>query len=447
MLRNALFPFADFLWILQKDEYESRRYFYWLKRFFFRRNFVVSEKLVYTLRARITLSAVVLLWAGSLSATVVSAQPPLSLTLTLLVLWCLFIPLFVGLINLLLTPFFLLGHRYVRMRAARVVREHGRMLVIAVVGSYGKTTTKHFLYDLLRFNYRAQMVPGTTNTTSGIAAWLSRKLASDTEVLIVEMDAYHPGEIARSAAISPPDFVIITSIGEQHMQRFGDDAALAAALGEAVTFSKKDAVIVGDKETLDYMRSLQDGRTFAEVDTSRLVYAREELHANELSQSNRENLSRALEVASRLSISRAFVEDTVSHLELPERRQKETSVYGYEGIDDSYNISSSTARAGLAAARALADSRKKKLLVIAAGIPELGREEKDGNRKLGLAIAASADHAVILDTVFAPDIIRGLGTFPHTLYKRLPDFLADTSRFPKEEWVVLLEPTLPDLYY
>ncbi|HEY4501338.1 MAG TPA: Mur ligase family protein [Candidatus Paceibacterota bacterium] len=446
MLIKTVLPFTDFLWILQKDEYENLRYLYWLKRFYFRRNFVVTEKLVYTLRTKITLSAAILLWIVSLIAMLVITTGIISILL-ILALWFLLIPLFVGLANFLFVPLFALGHYRERTRATRIVREHKPMQIIAVVGSYGKTTTKHFLYDLLRFNYRTQMIPGTINTTSGIAAWVPRELRTETEVLIVEMDSYHKGGIAQSAAITPPDFAIITSIGEQHMQRFGNQATLVATLGEIITLAKPNTIIIGDKKTLEYVGHLQNGKTFVEVDTSHLAYAGAKLHTDELSQSNKENLARALEIASRLSVPLSFVEDTVLHLQLPDRRQKVTDVYGYEGIDDSYNISLSTARAGLAAARSLAGARKKKLLVIAAGIPELGPDELDGNQKLGASIAAVADHTIVFNSMFVSEIILGLGDTRYTLYKKTPSFLIDTKVFPKEEWVVLLEPKLPDLYY
>lgn len=446
MLNKTVFPFADFLWILQKDEYEHLRYLYWLRRFCFRRNFVVTEKLVYTLRAKIILGFSVLLWLVSLLA-VLFVISNTYMAVAVFALWCLFVPLFVGLANLILTPLFAYGHYRAQARAERIVREHKPMKIIAIVGSYGKTTTKHFLYDLLRFNYRTQMIPGTINTTSGISRWIPRELKSETEVFIVEMDAYHKGRIAQSARITPPNFVIITSLGEQHMQRFGTSANLIATLGESITNARPDAVIIGDKKTLDQVRHLQSGRTFVETDMSRLMYGGAEIQTGELSQSNKENLARALEAASRLSIPRTFVEDTVRHLQLPDRRQKMSDVYGYEGVDDSYNISLSTARAGLQTARALADSRQKKLLVICAGIPELGPDELDGNRKLGASIAEIADHAVVLGSMFASEIICGLDNAPYTRYKRLSHFLADSKTFPKDEWFALLEPVLPDLYY
>lgn len=443
---NTLLSFADFLWILQKEEYETGRYLYWLKRFFFRRNFVVSEKLVYTTRAKVTL------WLAEglslLTFTVLTIVfPNMLLWGPILFVVLVLVPLFVLLAHLFLAPAFALAHRRVRRAATARVATHVPMKVVAVVGSYGKTTTKHFLYDLVRYQFRTQMTPGTVNTTSGIAAWVLSGLAPTTEVLIVEMDAYHPGEIARSAAITPPDIVIITNIGEQHLARFGTHDALRRTLGEAVSHAHPGAVIVADKETMAQVREFIGSRTAVEVDTSHLTYEGASLTLPTLSASNRENLARTLAVAEHLGIPASFVADTIAHLDLPERRQKPVELYGYEGIDDSFNISLSTARAGLAAARALADAKGKKLLVVAAGIPELGPEEKIGNVELGKSIARVADHTIVLGTMFAHEIERGLGTAPHTRYRRLDDFLAQSAKFPKEEWVLLLEPALPDLYY
>src|SRR3989344_116353 len=443
---NTLFPFADFVWILQKEEYETGRYLYWLRRFFFRRNFVVSEKLVYTARARATLALAATLWFGALT-TVVLAYASIFVWFLAPLVSLVAIPLFVLLANLLLLPAFALAHARVRRIARALVAAHAQMRVVPIVGSYGKTTTKHLLYDLVRYHRRTQMTPGTINTTTGIAAWLAQELAPATELLIIEMDAYHAGEIAASCQITPPDIVIVTNIGEQHLARFGTHDALRRAIGEAVTCARPGALIVADEATVEQMREFAAGRTLLVAETGRLMYEQAPLAAPTLSSSNQENLARALIVAEQVHIPRTFVEDTVAHFSLPDRRQKMTRLYGYEALDDSFNISLSTARAGLAAARALADAKGKKLLVVAAGIPELGPEEQNGNVELGKSIAGVADHTVVLGTMFADEIERGLGSAPHTRYPRLESFLADSEKFPKEGWVLLLEPALPDLYY
>ena len=444
---DTIFPFTDFLWILQKEEYETGRYLYWLRRFFFRRNFVVSEKLAYTTRAKLTLAFAVVLWVAALVATSCVVAGHLLFWLFAVAVLALATPLFVLAANVISLPFFAAAHARAHARAASRVAAHSPMTVIAIVGSYGKTTTKHLLYDMVRYHHRTQMVPGTINTTAGIAAWLAKDLAPATEVLILEMDAYHAGEVAKSCAIAPPDIVIVTNIGEQHLARFKTHEALRRALGEAVSHAKASARIVADEATMGKVAEFMGSRAKEVVDTTRLTYEGAELEASQLSGSNRENLARVLAVAKALNIPRAFVEDTVAHFTPPARRQQRAELYGYEAVDDSFNISLSTARAGLAEARRLAHERHKRLLVIAAGIPELGPEQEEGNKQLGEAIANAADHTIVLGTMFAPEIERGLGAAPHTRYARLEDFIKDRATFPPAEWVLLLEPALPDLYY
>jgi UDP-N-acetylmuramoyl-tripeptide--D-alanyl-D-alanine ligase len=444
---KALFPFTDFLWILQKEEYENRRYLFWLRRFFFRRGFVTSERIAYTGRAKLTLAVTLVLWFGSFYVVGYSLQVYWQIAV-LLILWCVLIPVFVLIANFLLMPFVIAAHQRLEHRARERVRAHAPMKVVAIVGSYGKTTTKHFLYELVRHSYRSQMIPGTVNTTAGIAVWLLRELAPSTELLIVEMDAYHAGEIAASCRMTPPDIAIVTNVGEQHMARFKRIENLANAIGEVVTGSKPEACIIADARTRKALTGVRaDRRTFSEVDTTQLVYGGRVLTSPELSASNRENLARALRAAELVSVPLAFVEDSLQHVVLPDRRQRVTQLLGYEGIDDSYNISLSTAEAGLAAARSFADAKDRKLLVVSAGIPELGPEALDGNMRLGEAVAQSADHVIVLNTMFAEDILRGLGTTPYTRLPRYEDFLAARDQFPPNEWILLLQPTLPDLYY
>lgn len=443
-----LFPFADFLWILQKEEYETKRYLYWLRRFFFRRRFVVSERLMYTARARTTLVFSVFLWVVSGIVATLSVSNE-SFLVVLAFLWIIGVPFAVLVANMLLTPFFGFLHARVRARAALCVREHSPMKIIAIAGSFGKTTTKYFLYELLRHRYRTQMTPGGVNTTSGIALWITKELAPSTELLIVEMDAYAIGEIAASASITPPSIGVITNVGDQHLMRFGTRARLAASLSELVAHARPGADIVTDAVTAKKLKPFVPNQIFRIADTAALSYRATPIHVPHLSDSNRENLARALLVADVLDIPIALVTDTCTHLELPDRRQKVGTVHGYEGIDDSYNISLTTARAGLVAARALADAKGKKLFVVTAGIPEFGPEEPESNRELGRSIASLANHAVILGSMFAPDISTGIaGVIPETFPGRFEEFLKSAPElFPPSEWIALFEPPLPDLYY
>ena len=105
--------------------------------------------------------------------------------------------------NGLLTPLdAMLRRRY--LRQARRTLAQTQPKVIGITGSYGKTTTKSFLRELLSLRYQTYATPKSYNTLMGICLAINRDLADDyrTEIFISEMGAYVEGEIARICQLS-----------------------------------------------------------------------------------------------------------------------------------------------------------------------------------------------------------------------------------------------------
>jgi UDP-N-acetylmuramoyl-tripeptide--D-alanyl-D-alanine ligase len=465
---TAFFPFSDFFYILQQEEYSSARFLKWLPRFFFRRNFQVRDTLKYTKRVKSSFAFVIVIWLESffLAAQYFSLRPVPALILA--VIWLITIPLFVFAGNWVLSPYYNHRKKVVMRRAAAAVRAQKDLKIVAVAGSFGKTTTKNFIYQFTRFNFATQMVSGNINTPLGIAMWVNAYLKPGTQLLIVEMDAYQRGEIAASASIAPADVAIITNIGDQHLERFGSKAALALALREIFAGAKPGAKLLCTEETAAALgaggsagKAWEGSREMVTITDDALAIIPAAMKKN-FSTSNQINLAFAVKAAQLLRVPKSFILDACAKIELPGRRQKEGEWHGYIAIDDTYNISLTTARAGLEAAAALAKRLGKKLVVVTAGIPELGPDEKDGNKLLGEAIAARADYAAILGSIFARAIAKGVcsaatGTAitagngvnkRYSIFKNLTAFLAKApAQFPPEEWVVLAQPELTDLYY
>lgn len=93
--------------------------------------------------------------------------------------------------------------------------------VIAITGSYGKTTTKELLYHTLRTTYRTVATRGNLNTSIGVALTLL-SMQQDTQIVIVEMGATQLGDITLCCTIAQPTHGIITAIGAAHLEGFGD---------------------------------------------------------------------------------------------------------------------------------------------------------------------------------------------------------------------------------
>ena len=103
----------------------------------------------------------------------------------------------------------------------RYRRENLRARVVGVVGSNGKTTTKDLIRAALGGRFRVHATQGNLNNQIGVPITLLAT-PDDAEVVVVEMGTNEPGEIEILSAIVQPDVVVVTSIGEEHLEKLGD---------------------------------------------------------------------------------------------------------------------------------------------------------------------------------------------------------------------------------
>ncbi len=112
-----------------------------------------------------------------------------------------------------------INRRYVN-DARRILAQMPGLKVIGITGSYGKTSTKHYLHRILSERFSVVMTPGSFNTTLGVVRTVREHLKPYTEVFIVEMGAKQPGDIAEICDLVHPSVGIITAVGEQHLESF-----------------------------------------------------------------------------------------------------------------------------------------------------------------------------------------------------------------------------------
>lgn len=106
-------------------------------------------------------------------------------------------------------------------RLARHRRRGFRAPVIGVAGSNGKTTTKDLLRAALGVRFRVHATAGNLNNQVGVPLTLLAA-PDDAEAVVVEMGTNEPGEIELLAGIVEPDVGVLTSIGEEHLEKLGD---------------------------------------------------------------------------------------------------------------------------------------------------------------------------------------------------------------------------------
>lgn len=109
--------------------------------------------------------------------------------------------------------------------------------IIAVCGSNGKTTTKELIYRVLSTQKRVFATPGNLNNHIGVPLSLLQ-LKEDHEMAIIEMGANHRKEIEDLCYIAEPNSGLITNIGKDHLEGFGNIEGCAKANGELFEFLK-----------------------------------------------------------------------------------------------------------------------------------------------------------------------------------------------------------------
>lgn len=126
--------------------------------------------------------------------------------------------------------------------------------VVAITGSYGKTTTKDLIAAALATRSSVVASPGSFNNELGVPLTMLLEDAS-TEVVVAEIGARHPGDIAAMAALVGPDVAVVTAVAGVHLEVFGTIEAIARTKGELVASLDRDGVAVlnGDDERVRAM--------------------------------------------------------------------------------------------------------------------------------------------------------------------------------------------------
>jgi UDP-N-acetylmuramoyl-tripeptide--D-alanyl-D-alanine ligase len=150
-----------------------------------------------------------------------------------------------------------------RLAAAVVerVRRHGRLKVVGITGSNGKTSTKNMLRAILSDVAPTVAPEGSFNNHVGAPISMLR-VDDATEFLVVEMGAAGPGEIARLVDIARPDTGVVLKVGLAHAGGFGGIEGTRAAKAEMVTDLPETgtAVLNADDERVAGMASVTAAR-------------------------------------------------------------------------------------------------------------------------------------------------------------------------------------------
>lgn len=364
---------------------------------------------------------------------------------------------------------------YLRSAKSKIKRLHPK--VIAITGSYGKTSTKHILNTILSQKFKVLMTPESYNTPMGICKVIRGQLAPAHEIFIVEMGAYKRGNIRNLCKMVSPEIGILTAVGPQHLERFKSIDNIARTKYELIeslppngiaVFNDDDKICSGlaDQTEIKVVRYGIDrsddkvGLTARDIqNTSRGLTFTVERHSGEtaliraklLGKANVYNILAAIAVALECGMTLDEVSRAAGMLEpIPHRLQLIPGAGGVTVIDDGFNANPLGTRAALEVLGSFSHDQGRKVLVTP-GMVELGDMEFEQNKIFGAEAARVCDLVILVGPVRTKPILEGLreAGFPKEKTIVVESLAEATERLKnllKAGDVVLFENDLPDTY-
>ncbi len=153
-----------------------------------------------------------------------------------------------------------LGRHHVERAAATIARDRPR--IVAITGSYGKTSTKGYVAHLLNERYSLLASPRSFNNKAGLARTVNEHWSRGLELFVAEMGTYAPGEIAAMCSWLPPSVAVITAIGPVHLERFKRLEVTLKAKAEIAQRAPEVVLNVDDVRLAELAKRLEaEGKT------------------------------------------------------------------------------------------------------------------------------------------------------------------------------------------
>ncbi len=310
--------------------------------------------------------------------------------------------------------------------AKKILREHKNLKVIGVTGSYGKTSTKFILGRILNEKYNTLVTPENYNTPMGVVITVRNFLKPQTEIFVCEMGAKRKGDIAEVCDIADPDLGIITSVGPQHLDTFGNIETVVSTkfeLADRVKSKNGKMFLNADNELIRQKCADYDCITYGTTDcdcmAENVSYSPSGLtltikHGDKcfnvtsklLGLHNALNITAAAAVALHLRLSPEEIAFAVSKLKPIEHRlELKNYINGATLIDDAYN---SNPEGCLEAVRVLGSFDGMKKILVTPGLVELGDKEFECNKRLGSEAAKHADVIILVGKKRSVPIAEGI---------------------------------------
>lgn len=390
-----------------------------------------------------------------------------------LLIFDLLIPIIISAIVLIFQPFFVMARNNVLKRASEKIKQFPDLKVIAITGSYGKTTTKEFLTTILSKKFKVLSTSKHQNSEIGVANCILNDLKKEHQIFIAEVGAYNKGKVKEVCGMINPKIGIVAGVNEQHVALFGSLENLLSGEGgrELAEFLETDGLLVvnGDnKYCMDLIKKLNgkekiysfsnktiDAEVWTEsisVKERRISFLarnkRNELAdftVNVLGKQNVQNLLGAILVAGELGMNFSEISEAVKYI-----KQEQAGMvlsqgkHGINIVDSSYSANPDGVLADLDYFSIFA---QKKIVVMPCLI-ELGEKSKKIHEEIGKKIGKVCNMAIITTKDNFEEIKKGAmesGLKENSIFfcDNAQDIYSAITLFAKSGDAVLLEGRVP----
>ena len=380
---------------------------------------------------------------------------------------------FMLLANILLSPVEKhINNNFLR-QAKEKIASMPDLTVIGVTGSFGKTSTKFILGEILKEKYMTLVSPASFNTPMGLTRTIREGLTPLHRFLVAEMGAKNRGDIKELCDLVSPKAGIITAVGEQHLESFKTLDNIIATKFELMQSLSSEGVLFVNADNINNMKGIELPHQCRIIKYSlcgKGDYNAENIHADYrgsrfclitpqgekqefvtalLGRHNIENIVGAVACAHYFGVSLKEAAHAVKLLpQIEHRLSLKQTAGGINIIDDAFNSNPAGSAAALEVLNSFEGGKK---IIITPGMIELGEKSCELNRAFGLKCGKVCDYIILVGKKQTAPIREGVlqsGFDENNLFVAAD---LNEARVKMAEWakpgdVVLFENDLTDDY-
>ena len=377
--------------------------------------------------------------------------------------------------NIINIPIEKIVYNHFMRLAKNKLKNMPNLKIIGITGSYGKTSSKNILNDILSFKFNSLKSPANFNTPQGLMITINNHLTKFDDILIAEMGAYKKGDIKELCDFVHPKYAIITKIGTSHLESFGSFENIQEGKFELIETLPSDGIAILNKDDdmqVAYVNKKLKNKCkiiwIGIKDTSSDIIAKDikysnigttfnikfkedkktyQFHTKLLGEANIYNILASIALSREFGSNIEEMIKGVNSVRSIEHRLELQRHGNLTVIDDTYSSNPVGAKMALDVLKLMPGKK----IIVTPGMVEMGVEQYELNKEFGRQISVVCDKVVLVGERQSKPILEGLieknynknNIIVKNKFKEAFDYAMANQG---ENTFILLENDLPDIY-